>query len=77
MAIKGNNSIGPVCFAGKFFILGAILFLGVLAGCLEVEKISEKKPYAVAVKRERSYYQAQKIAEHLADIGVPAYVVEK
>lgn len=51
--------------------------LGVLAGCFEIEKVSGKKPYAVSVKKERSYYQAQKIVEHLADLGIPSYVVEK
>ena len=58
-------------------IICAGFVLGVLAGCFEIEKVSEKKPYAVSVKKERSYYQAQKIVEHLADLGIPSYVVEK
>lgn len=55
-------------FRGVRLIICAGFVLGVLAGCFEVEKVSEKKPYAVSVKKERSYYQAQKIVEHLADL---------
>ena len=64
-------------FRGMRQIICAGFVLGVLAGCFEIEKVSEKKPYAVSVKKERSYYQAQKIVEHLADLGIPSYVVEK
>ena len=64
-------------FRGMRLIICAGFVLGVLAGCFEVEKVSGKKPYAVSVKKERSYYQAQKIVEHLADLGIPSYVVEK
>ncbi len=68
---------GKTVFRGVRLIICAGFVLGVLAGCFEVEKVSEKKPYAVSVKKERSYYQAQKIVEHLADLGIPSYVVEK
>lgn len=50
---------------------------GRIGGVLRNRKGLGKKPYAVSVKKERSYYQAQKIVEHLADLGIPSYVVEK
>lgn len=76
--VNDNNTIGLFFFRdGIRVIICTIFFLGVFVGCLEVEKVSEKKPYAVSVKKERSYYQAQKIVEHLADLGIPSYVVEK
>jgi hypothetical protein len=54
----------------------AFLSLFLLFGCNDVEKASSSKPYTVTIKKERSYYQAEKIAEHLRDLGIEAYVVE-
>ena len=62
----------------KRFVLVLLAILFALCGCEEeVEKVSVKKPIAIVLKRERSYYQAQKIVRHFADLNIPAYIVEK
>lgn len=62
----------------KRFVLVLLAIMFVLCGCEEeVEKVSVKKPIAIVLKRERSYYQAQKIVRHFADLNIPAYIVEK
>lgn len=40
-------------------------------------KVSAKKPYALSIRKERSYFQAEKIVGHLKDMGVMAYVFER
>ncbi|MDD3891725.1 MAG: hypothetical protein PHE03_05415 [Bacteroidales bacterium] len=41
----------------------------------KVEVFSADKPFSIEVKRERSYYQAEKIAERLKDKGLEAFVI--
>lgn len=41
----------------------------------KVEVFSPDKPYSIEVKRERSYYQAEKIAERLKEMGLEAFVI--
>lgn len=58
--------------------LAVLTFSLLLSSCGEEEDavVSNDKPYTVAIKKERSYYQAQKIVEHLKDLGVKAYIIE-
>lgn len=63
-------------------IVGSLVLAFVLLSCndtddLKVVKIDESKPFTVAVKKDRSYYQAEKIVAHLKDMKVPAYIIEK
>lgn len=43
----------------------------------KVETFSEAMPYAIEIKKERSYYQAEKIAQRLIDMGLGAYVLQE
>lgn len=40
-----------------------------------VEEFSAEKPYCLEIKKERSYYQARKIADRLNEMGLEAYVI--
>lgn len=60
----------------KLIALFAISFLLFSCGEEEDAVVSADKPYTVAIKKERSYYQAQKIVERLKEMGVNSYIVE-
>ena len=53
--------------------LSAILFS---CGYDNVEKFSETKPYAIQIKKERSYFQADKLSSRLNAMGVDSYIVQ-
>ncbi len=61
--------------------LGALLFSGCSCNqeeaAHEVEVFSESKPYSVEIRKERSYYQAEKMVARLAGIGIEAYIVKE
>lgn len=40
-----------------------------------VEKFSESTPYTIEIKKERSYFQAEKIANRLTKMGLGGYVI--
>ena len=55
-----------------------LLFILFIIGCLDTTPVVDsKKPYGVVIKKERSYFQAEKIREHLKDEGYDSYIVEK
>lgn len=50
-----------------------------LCGCArskQPEVFSEEKPFTVELKRERSYYQAERIVERLAGMDVEAFILQ-
>ena len=66
--IRGNK---PTSFLSFLFIL-------LLISCASEKKIepfSAEKPYTIEIKKERSYFQAQKISNRLNKMDLPAYVV--
>lgn len=42
-----------------------------------VETFSEEKPYSLEIKKERSYFQAEKIVNRLSKMGLDAYVLSE
>jgi len=40
-----------------------------------IEVFSTEKPYSIEIKKERSYYQAEKIAQRLNDMGLEAFII--
>lgn len=43
----------------------------------KVQTFNPEKPYSLEIKKERSYFQAEKIASRLNEMGMAAYVIEK
>ena len=41
-----------------------------------IERFSEEKPYAIQITKERSFYQAEKLANRLVEMGLDAYIVQ-
>jgi len=70
-----KSVIIKTCHSGflPFFPLLLLLF----ACDSEEKKISEDRPYAIELARERSLYQAEKLQDRLKDMGVSTYVVKK
>lgn len=71
-------------------VLLGIAAAAILAGCQSksnagneseqekpVEIFSESKPLSLEIKRERSFYQAEKIARRLNGMGVEAYIISE
>ncbi len=65
-----------------FFIASLIIayFLTSCSSCSRqqdtaVEHFSESKPYTIEIKKERSYFQAEKIAKRLTKMGLAGYVI--
>jgi len=61
----------------------SISFLSIFTTCqsgidkvVKIEKFSESKPYAVKICRERSYFQADKIASRINDMGIHSYIIQ-
>lgn len=62
----------------KYFAFVIALFL--FYSCQErgkAEMFNAEKPYTLEIKKERSYFQAQKIATRLKEMGINAYVIER
>lgn len=60
----------------RFSLLLTVLALAALSSCTQrVPRFSEKAPFALEVKRVRSYFQAQAIEARLHDMDIPAYMV--
>jgi hypothetical protein len=61
-------------------IIKGILGIFLLFGCGNKERIIEKfspeKPYAVEIKKERSFYQANKLSKRLLQMGLDAYIIQ-
>jgi len=61
-------------------IVGLILLL-ICSNCSNeeeriIEKFSEEKPYAIQIKKERSFYQAEKLSDRLFEMGIDAYIIQ-
>jgi len=57
-----------------------IIFLISFFSCNEakkLEKFSNDKPYSIEIKKERSYFQARKIADRLSEMGIETYIISK
>lgn len=57
----------------------AILILLFITACKsekEIESFSVEKPYAIEIRKERSLYQAEKLANRLIEMGLDAYMVQ-
>ena len=56
-----------------------ISFLSIIlfsCGNDNVEKFSKTKPYAIQIKKERSYFQAEKLSSRLTGMGIESYIAQ-
>lgn len=59
----------------QYYII--ISFLSIIlfsCGNDTVEKFSKTKPYAIQIKKERSYFQAEKLSSRLKKMGIESYI---
>jgi len=67
----------------SFFVIAILVIMGGIGTLIilhqkklpEVTKISSSNPFAIEIKRERSFFQAEKIKNRLRDQGLPTYIM--
>jgi hypothetical protein len=63
----------------KLTFSGVVGLMLLVCGCskkqIEIPTFDEAKPYTIEIKRERSFYQAEKIADRLTNMGLGGYVL--
>ncbi len=60
----------------RYFTISFLSIILFSCGIDNVEKFSTTKPYAIQIKKERSYFQAEKLSSRLKGMGLDSYIAQ-